>query len=368
MSGGGFVEIKMLQAKWLAGCGALSIAFVSHAALAQQAAPVEETAEPSAPNAEVSGTGIQDIIVTARRQTESLQDTPIAITALDQSTLEKLNVQTVDKIAQVAPNLTISQQSSALTSASVNIRGIGQTDPSFGLEAGVGVYLDGVYVARTAGALFDLVDIERIEVLRGRQGTLFGRNTVGGAIQIISREPQDYFGVTGKVGYGTRNNTYGRIRVDTGLIGNTPIAASFTYHHREVDGYFDNLLTPSDLDPGSRNIDAFGAAVKADLGAFQASYAFDFDDRRGAPGFFQTVALSPQAAEYYSRSPQFGGPALQFPGPDKRLESGLQQPGLPGRYDSRSRSQGHNLTLEYERQRNGRLGCRHCQRRTAWRK
>lgn len=320
------------------------IASAAHA----QTAPVQETASPAAPNTQAGGDVIEDIVVTARRQSESLQKTPVSITALDASALEKINVQQVDKIAQVAPNLVISQQSSALSSASINIRGIGQTDPSFGLDTAVGIYLDGVYVARSAGSIFDLVDLERVEVLRGPQGTLFGRNTTGGAIQLVSKKPSDDFGVVARAGYGSRDAWFARGRIDTGNFGDLPLSASFAYLHRERDGYFNNLLTPDSKDPGSLNVDAYIAAARLDLDALQVDYSYDFDERSGAPGFFQTVALSPDALTYYGRSQSLGGAPLQFVGPDVRLKEGLQQPGLPGRFTSRTKGQGHNLTAAYE--------------------
>lgn len=315
-----------------------------------QTAPVQETAQPSAPNAEApAGDGIRDIVVTARRTSESLQKTPISITALNSDALEKINVQSVDKVAQVAPNLIISQQSSSLSSASINIRGIGQTDPSLGLDTAVGIYLDGVYVARSAGSIFDLVDLERIEVLRGPQGTLFGRNTTGGAIQLVSHKPEKEFGVTAKGGYGTRANWFGRLRVDSGELGTSGISAAASYYHRQRHGYFDNLLTPRSKDPGSLNVDAFIIELKGDWGPLQANYSYDYDDRTGAPAFFQTVALSPAAQTYYGRSASLGGAPLQFVGADTRLKRGLQQPGGPGdTYTSHTRGQGHNLTLSYE--------------------
>ncbi|AHE55095.1 TonB-dependent receptor [Sphingomonas sanxanigenens] len=322
----------------------IALAVGASSAHAQTAA-----ADPAPEAAPLSDQGIQDIVVTARRQSESLQKTPISITALDSVALEKINVQSVEKVAQIAPNLVISQQSSSLSATSINIRGIGQTDPSLGLDTAVGIYLDGVYVARSAGSIFDLVDLERIEVLRGPQGTLFGRNTTGGAIQLVSRKPADAFGFLVKGGYGTRDNWYGRLRVDSGEWGDSGISVSGSYLHRQRDGYFDNALTPDSQDPGSLNVDAFAVGIRGDWGDFQLSYGFDFDDRTGAPGFFQTVALSADARTYYSRSPNYGGPALQFVGPDTRLFSGLQQPGGPGdTYISHTRSQGQNLTLSYD--------------------
>ena len=290
---------------------------------------------------------IADIVVTARRQAETMQRTPIAVTALGGATLEKMNIQQVDQIAQATPNLIFSQQSSSLSAASVTIRGIGQTDPSLALDTAVGIYLDGVYVARSAGAVFDLVDPERIEVLRGPQGTLFGRNTTGGAIQIISKKPADSFGATVRGGYGSRDFWYLRGRVDTGRIADSPISAAVSYQHREKNGYFNNYLTPKSKDPGSLNVDSVSAQVSADLGALQIYYGFDWDERNGAPAFFQTVALSPDALAYYGRSESLGGAPLQYQ-PDQRMTSGYQQPGAPGRYTSLTRSQGHNLTVSYD--------------------
>ena len=291
--------------------------------------------------------GLADIVVTARRTSESLQKTPISITAFNAQTLEKLNVQSVDKIAQVAPNVIINQQSGALSAASINIRGIGQTDPSFALDTAVGIYLDGVYVARSAGSIFDLVDLERIEVLRGPQGTLFGRNTTGGAVQLVSKKPADEFGLTVKGTYGTRNNRVIRGRVDTGKIGGSPIAASFTYLHRDRDGYFDNTLTPSRKDPGALHIDALAASLRADLDQLQLSYSYDYDHRTGTNPFFQTAALSPAALAYYGNSPALGGPPLQFIGSQKRLNRGQQQPAFGDFYTSKTVSQGHNVSASY---------------------
>ncbi|WP_232476164.1 TonB-dependent receptor [Flavisphingomonas formosensis] len=305
-----------------------------------------EGASAQAANAPDGGT-IQDIVVTARRTSESLQKTPISITALNAQTLEKINVNQVDKVGQVAPNVVINQQSGALSAASINIRGIGQTDPSFALDTAVGIYLDGVYVARSAGSIFDLVDLERIEVLRGPQGTLFGRNTTGGAIQLISKKPADVMGFTVKGGYGTRNNWFARGRFDTGKLGNSPFSASFVYYHRDRDGYFDNTLTPRSKDPGSLHVNAYMASLRGDFGPFQLNYSYDYDRRTGANPFFQTSALSDVALAYYSQSESLGGAKLQY-SPDKRLKSGQQQSAYGDFYTSKTISQGHNLTMSYE--------------------
>ncbi|EGD60901.1 TonB-dependent receptor domain protein [Novosphingobium nitrogenifigens DSM 19370] len=132
------------------------------------------------------------ITVTARKRVESLQETPIAITAFNDRSMEARGIRSTEGLANLTPNLTLQNNpsySGASNSASIYIRGIGQQDFVPTVEPGVGVYVDGVYVARSVGAILDLVDMDRIEVLRGPQGTLFGRNTIGGAISVTSKAP-----------------------------------------------------------------------------------------------------------------------------------------------------------------------------------
>ena len=150
------------------------------------------------------------ITVTARKREESLQDTPISITAFSDKALEARGIQSTDGLAQLTPNMTLQNNpsfSGASNSASIYIRGVGQQDFVPTVEPGVGVYVDGVYVARSVGAILDLVDFERIEVLRGPQGTLFGRNTIGGAISITTRAPDQTLAANASVTYGSDNLT-----------------------------------------------------------------------------------------------------------------------------------------------------------------
>lgn len=189
-------------------------------------------------------------------------------------------------------------------------------------------------------------------MLRGPQGTLFGRNTTGGAIQIVSKKPSEDLGLTVRGGYGSRNSWFVNGRFDTGAMGGGPISAAFTFQHRQRDGYFDNLYTPSKHDPGSLNGNAFMIQLRGDFGAFQADYSFDHDKRKGAPGFFQIVGLSDDALKYYGNSENLGGMPLQYV-PNGRLKSGYQAPSVttPAGYNpylAHTESWGHNLTLSYE--------------------
>lgn len=131
----------------------------------------------------------EEIIVTARKREESLTDIPAAITALSQEALEDLGASGLSDISGFAPNLTIVAGSAQSNAASIFIRGIGQRDSLQTFEQGVGMYVDGVYYSRMQGSMMRLFDVERIEVLRGPQGTLYGKNTIGGAVNIVTRDP-----------------------------------------------------------------------------------------------------------------------------------------------------------------------------------
>ena len=143
-------------------------------------------------SASSSDNALQEIVVTAEFRKEKLQETPLAITALSGSALTSRNVTNLVDVTNVAPNVTMFQANAAYGKTNAaSIRGIGQGDFNFAsAEPGVGMYIDDVYFATTFGSLFDLLDVDRIEVLRGPQGTLFGKNSIGGAIRIISKKPQ----------------------------------------------------------------------------------------------------------------------------------------------------------------------------------
>ena len=134
---------------------------------------------------------IEEVVVTARKRVESLVDTPIAITAMSGDAMEARGMTQLSDMAASTPSLTFVDVTSVTGSSSasvVYIRGVGQSFATATSEPGVGIYVDGVYMARNVGQVFNIVDLERVEVLRGPQGTLFGRNTVGGAISIHTKK------------------------------------------------------------------------------------------------------------------------------------------------------------------------------------
>jgi iron complex outermembrane receptor protein len=166
------------------------LALASSPAPAEEAAPTQQAEAGQGPADSASSDSLEDIIVTARRRPEHLQRTPISIVALSAKDLESRSVTNLRSLQNFVPNLTFApSQNVGEAAANVFIRGIGQEDFSVSAEAGVAVYVDGVYFARSLGLMMNLTDIARIEVLRGPQGTLFGKDAIGGAINVISTMP-----------------------------------------------------------------------------------------------------------------------------------------------------------------------------------
>lgn len=177
--------------------------FQTTSALAQDV-PASSATDPNAgatvaqplPAQQAASGEIADIVVTARRRSELLQNTPVAVSAITGASLAERGATDISAVAQSVPSLTFNTtagNSGASNAAVVFIRGVGQDDFFPTIDPGVGIYLDGVYVSRTLGAVLDTVDLQQVEVLRGPQGTLFGKNTIGGAVLITTKKPSDQF-------------------------------------------------------------------------------------------------------------------------------------------------------------------------------
>ena len=160
------------------------------------------------------------IVVTARRREESIQDVPLSITAISGEALAKSGTLEITEIAQEVPNLTLEVSRGTNTTLTAFIRGVGQQDPVAGFEAGVGLYVDDIYLNRPQGAVLDIYDVERIEVLRGPQGTLYGRNTIGGAIKYVTAALPDETEIKVRGTYGSYN------QADLIVTASTPVADS----------------------------------------------------------------------------------------------------------------------------------------------
>jgi len=214
----------------------------------------------TASDEEAESAMIEEVIVTATRREESLMEVPIAVTAITGSELEAFGVLDLTTISQMSPNTILKVSRGTNTTLTAFIRGVGQQDPVAGFESGVGLYLDDVYLNRPQAAVMDIYDVERIEVLRGPQGTLYGRNTIGGAIKYVTRR-LDADGPTmqAKFSYGTDN------MMDLVLTGSVPLSDTFriggSIASFNRDGFGDNLYIP-----GIENYakDVLGARISAE--------------------------------------------------------------------------------------------------------
>ena len=189
-----------------------------------------------------AGFALEEVIVTARKREENLQSTPISISAFTANELAQRQIRSTDQLADVTPNLTFDSyapSSGQNASSQIYIRGIGQSDFTAVTDPGVGLYVDGVYYARSFGGTMDFLDLERIEVLRGPQGTLFGRNTIGGAIALHTKRPDDEFAGSVEVEVGSDEMLYGTARF------NIPIAeglySNISFTKRDRDGYVERV-------------------------------------------------------------------------------------------------------------------------------
>jgi iron complex outermembrane receptor protein len=194
----------------------------------------------AAPASGNTGTNVQEIIVTAQRRAERLQDVPISVTAVSGESLKAAGIVNTRDLALVTPGLRLNEGGIFVQPV---IRGITTTQTYVSTEAPVATYIDGVYQQATLSAFYDMPDVEQIEVLKGPQGTLFGRNATGGAI-LINTENPNMTRPTGHVtaGYGNYNDYYGKGFVSTPLV-DTTLAASLGFLAEHTDGYKTNIIT-----------------------------------------------------------------------------------------------------------------------------
>jgi iron complex outermembrane recepter protein len=209
-----------------------SIAFGSMAVLPCAAYAQDEAADE---------TDNGEIIVTARRREESLLDVPVAITAYSAEALTQSGAIDITAISETTPNVTLENSRATNSTLSAFIRGVGQQDPVGGFEAGVGIYLDDVYLNRPQAAVLDIYDVERIEVLRGPQGTLYGRNTIGGAVKYVTRRLPDEFELKARATIGNYSQADGIISVSAPVSDMFRVGASVARLSR--GGFGDNLTT-----------------------------------------------------------------------------------------------------------------------------
>ncbi|MGH8060830.1 MAG: TonB-dependent receptor [Pseudoxanthomonas sp.] len=232
----------MKMIKRLGRCSACAMALAALGATAQETGKTAGDGKASAP---VKAVQLDAVVVTARYREEVLQRIPVSVTALDAGELQSRGAEDLGALGAAVPNLTIYAARPFNNALTAYIRGIGQSETVWGVDPGVGVYVDDVYLARPQAALLDVLDVERIEVLRGPQGTLYGKNTIGGAIRYITRAADDEFsgnlGVT--VGDYDRRDFKGVVNLPIGERLRTRVA----FASLDRDGFGKNLVTGDEV-------------------------------------------------------------------------------------------------------------------------
>lgn len=261
-----------------------TVSALAASALLPQGASAQENGEPAASN-------VDAIMVTARRREENLQDTPVSISAFSGESLERQQIEGTEDLDMITPNLQFTSYGPLTgnnSAAQVFIRGIGQTDATSAVDPGVGIYMDDVYLGRAVGGAMEFRDIANVQVLRGPQGTLFGRNTIGGAVLLTSRDPGDEFGGELKA----RTGTDDLVQVFGGLdlpLSET-LAARISGGLKKRDGYVIRVVDGLDL--GDDNTYNLNAKLKwtptADFSlTLKADYAHE--DENGSPFVFTDI-------------------------------------------------------------------------------
>jgi iron complex outermembrane receptor protein len=202
--------------------GAPGAAPEATAAAAPEAAPVR---------------GIETVVVSARRKKEKIQDVPASITAISAKDIENMKIVTVVDVGQAAPNVQVAQQGGAVA-PEFRIRGISNGSLNVQVDSGIGVYVDGVYLGRLGAAAFEVADLAQVEIMRGPQGTLFGRNSTGGAVNLITSDPTGVTGISAEIGFGNYQERRQKVSLDFPTFAG--LAARLTVAHRQNDGYVTN--------------------------------------------------------------------------------------------------------------------------------
>jgi iron complex outermembrane receptor protein len=274
----------------------------------QAAAAVNET------TAEEGSSEDGDIVVTARRRAESLQDVPIAVTAYQGEALERQGAIDITDISDTTPNVTLETSRGTNTTLTAFIRGVGQQDPVAGFEAGVGLYLDDVFLNRPQAAVLDIYDVERIEVLRGPQGTLYGRNTIGGAIKYVTRRIDEEPSVRVRANIGTYEQADLIVSASAPISDQVRVGASAARLSR--DGFGENLN--NGLDNYNRDIWAARATVEIEptpdlFIRFSGDYTKDNSDPRNGhrliPGL---LSGAPVLADVYDTRAGLNSPRQEI--------------------------------------------------------
>ena len=243
---------------------------------------------------------IEEVVVTAQRVESRLQQTPIAVTAITAQQIEAQSAATIGDIVETVPNLSRTSGPTGGNDAFFFIRGIGQVDSNPAGDPGVGVYVDEVYLGRVQGGALDTLDIAQIEVLRGPQGTLFGRNTIGGAISVVTADPADTFGGKARVLFGSRDRLEALVSVDAPL--SDAFGLKISGFSRSQRGWGENVRNGTTYG----DVDNYGGRVKAvfrPTDALTIKFAADIMRGEGSPAQTVLLGVNPLAGQIPGTTP-----------------------------------------------------------------
>lgn len=241
-------------------------------------------------DAAASSGGLEEIIVTAERRETSLQDTPISISALPAEVLQNRGITDFAGVARISPSISVTPYPSSNNTLILYMRGQGVADAAqITTDSAVGLYQDGFYLSRAQVVTFDLADIERVEVLRGPQGTLYGRNSTGGAVNMISKKPTGELGFKQEVGFGSEGRFRSLSALDLPAVGGLKTKLSIL--RRQQDGFVENPGGEHNF--GEEEQTAGRVALRwDDEGPFSADFFYEHGDMGSTPNYYVNDALS----------------------------------------------------------------------------
>ena len=304
--------------------------------------------------------GIEEIVVTAQKREQVLQDVPIAVSAVSSAYLKSRDISSIDSLGSIAPNVKIERAPSNKTISQIAIRGSVTINPAITWEPAVGLYLDGVYIAKAQGSIFDIADLERVEVLRGPQGTLYGRNSLAGAVSLVTRKPSGELGGSAELTYGNYDFWKAKAVLDLPAMGIFSIKLAGQIQKR--DGYINvgpnpypqaflagppSVSDTNDLDNRSGMIQI--RARPSDT--ITADYMFDYTRYKQRPDYAQLYKVNrngdprdifdPNSVSY-----PFAGAFFPLNLYDRKNRQSMAS--LDGTLFERSRTYGHALTVEFD--------------------
>lgn len=293
--------------------------------------------------------GIGAIVVTAQKRSENVQDVPIAISAVGSQYLDSRGVDSIDKLGAIAPNVKIERAPGSKTISQISIRGSVTINPAITWEPAVGLYLDGVYIAKAQGSIFDVADLERVEVLRGPQGTLYGRNALAGAVNLVTRKPSGEAGGSAEVTYGSFNEWKFKGVLDLPRMG--IFSAKISGQYRRRDGLIE--LVPAQPSGRNRTDSVKSGSVlvqlRAELSdAITADYTFDYTKSDQTPPFSQLLRVNRNGDPrdiFDPASPGYAYGGAYFPLDHYTNPTRVSTASIDAPVYEKSRSYGHALTL-----------------------